>query len=100
MNVRILDEAQLDLDAGFQFYESQETDLGDYFIDSLSSDIDSLRLYAGIHALHLGFHRLIPKRFPYAVYYLVETGAVSIYAVLDCRQDPRSIRKRLTGQSG
>jgi hypothetical protein len=63
MKVRILDEAEQDLVEGFRFYETQEAGLGDYFIDSLFSDIDSLHLYAGIHLVHFGYHRLLSKRF-------------------------------------
>jgi len=32
---------------------------------------DSLVLHAGIHPLRFGFHRLVAKRFPYAVYYRI-----------------------------
>lgn len=46
MKIRILDSASQDLEDGFHFYERQESGLGDYFIDSLFSDIDSLRIYA------------------------------------------------------
>ena len=96
MNIRILDEAEQDLTDGFRFYESKETGLGDYFLDSLCSDIDSLHLYAGIHSVHLGYHRLLSKRFPHAVYYKVEGQSVNVWAVLDCRQDPAKIKARLT----
>ena len=69
MRAQILDEAQQDLVDGYRFHESQVAGLGDYFLDSLFSDIDSLRFYAGIHALHFGYNRLLSKRFPFAVYY-------------------------------
>lgn len=48
MKVEILDEAQNDLLDGFRFYENQSEGLGDYFLDSLFSDIDSLQIYAGV----------------------------------------------------
>ena len=95
MKVRILDEAEQDLVDGFRFYETQEAGLGDYFIDSLFSDIDSLHLYAGIHLVHFGCHRLLSKRFPFAIYYKVDSKTVSVWAVLDCRQDPAKIAGRL-----
>jgi len=41
------------------------------------------------------YHRLLSKRFPFAVYYRVEEQAVLVYAVLDCRRRPAWIRKRL-----
>ena len=56
MKVEILYEVQQDLIDCFRFYERQSEGLGDYFLDSLFSDIDSLQLYAGIHALHFGYH--------------------------------------------
>jgi plasmid stabilization system protein ParE len=95
MKVEILDEAEQDLIEGFRFYESQEQNLGDYFLDALFSDIDALQIYAGIHAVHFGFHRLLSKRFPFAVYYRKDGDVAQVWAVLDCRQDPMKIRKRL-----
>lgn len=59
MNVQLLDEAEQDLIDGYRFYETQDQGLGDYFLNSLFSEIDSLRLYAGIHSVHFGYHRLI-----------------------------------------
>ena len=96
MKVQVLDEARQDLVDGFRFYESQSEDLGDYFLDSLFSDIDSLQLYAGIHVVHFGCHRLLSKRFPFAVYYRVENETARVYAVLDCRRNPDWIQVRLT----
>ena len=100
MRVEVLDEAEQDLVDGAHFYEAQERHLGQYFLDSLFSDIDSLQLYAGIHPIHFGYHRLLSKRFPYAVYYRVAANVAQVWAVLDCRQDPEKIFRRLThGQS-
>lgn len=95
MKVEILDEAERDMIDGFRFYEVQAEGLGDYFLDSLYADIDSLRLYAGIHPLHLGQHRLLSKRFPFAVYYEVAGNVARVNAVLDCRRDPAWIQERL-----
>ncbi|CAH1904446.1 hypothetical protein NTGHW29_30005 [Candidatus Nitrotoga sp. HW29] len=41
------------------------------FLDTLYSDIDSLTCFAGVHRIVLGYHRLLSKRFPFAVYYRV-----------------------------
>jgi plasmid stabilization system protein ParE len=96
MKIRILSSAYDDLADGRDFYESQGEGLGGYFLNSLFSDIDSLVLYAGIHRQVFGFHRLLSKRFPYAIYYQTETGnVVVIYRILDCRQSPRKTRATL-----
>ena len=96
MKIELLDSAEKDLLDGFKFYERQASGLGNYFLDSLFSDIESLRLYAGIHALHFGYHRLLAKRFPFAVYYRVQENIIRVHAVLDCRRNPAWIRNRLS----
>jgi plasmid stabilization system protein ParE len=95
MRTLILPSARDDLSDGFEFYERQAAGVGDYFLESLFSDIQSLRLYAGIHPKQFGYHRLLSKRFPYAVYYDQERKTVRVWAVLDCRRDPDAIRERL-----
>lgn len=64
MKIRLLTSASRDLAAGWRFYNRQGEGLGDYFLDSLFADIDSLALYAGVHQKVFGFHRLLAKRFP------------------------------------
>jgi len=96
MNIEILEQATDDLLAGARFYEDQREGLGQYFLDSLFSDIDSLQLYGGLHAQVFGFYRLLSKRFPYAIYYRVQEPVVQVYAVLDCRRSPDATRTRLS----
>jgi len=95
LKIELLDAAEQDLLRGFSFYERQERGLGSYFMDALCSDIDSLQLYAGIHASHFGFHRLLSKRFPFAIYYRLSGETVRVFAVLDCRQSPDRASQRL-----
>ncbi len=100
MKIRILDAATQDLADGYRFYEAQEAGLGHYFLDSLFADVDSLLLYAGIHpAFFRTYHRLLAKRFPFAIYYKIDGDLVLIHAVLDCRKNPAWARKRF-GESG
>jgi plasmid stabilization system protein ParE len=95
VKVRILQSAFDDLDEGAAFYEQQQSGIGGYFIDSLLSDIDALALYGGIHRVIRGYHRVLSKRFPYAVYYRIDAESVVIYAVLDCRRNPRWTARQL-----
>ncbi|OIO33890.1 MAG: hypothetical protein COS94_02535 [Candidatus Hydrogenedentes bacterium CG07_land_8_20_14_0_80_42_17] len=97
MKIRILQSASQDLREGYHFYEKQNSGLGEYFKESLFSDIDSLRVYAGIHAVFFNkYHRMLSKRFPFAIYYRVSDNIAVVYAVLDCRRDPAWIRTKLT----
>ena len=98
MRIEILDRAKRDFLDGFWFYEHQAEGVGRYFVDSVMTDIESLCLYAGVHEKQYGYHRMLAKRFPFAVYYRVEGDVVLVYAVLDCRRHPTWIKKQLTSK--
>jgi len=96
VKIKLLSSAMEDLYEGRLFYEKQGEGLGEYFFDSLFSDIDSLTLYGGIHPQFFGYHRMLSKRFPYAIYYRVEEESlVVVWRVLDLRRNPRKIRESL-----
>lgn len=96
MKIRILDEATDDLVEGFRFYERQASGLGEYFLDSLSAEIDSLQIYAGIHEQYESrYYRMLASKFPFAIYYTLTEETVFVHAILDCRQNPAWTRQRL-----
>ena len=95
MRIVILRSAIEDLARGRDFYDQQGEGLGDYFEESLTADIDSLRLYAGVHVTANGYYRMLSDRLPYAVYYEIVGEQIRIRAVLDCRRDPKWIRSRI-----
>lgn len=95
MTIIISDSAERDLLDGHRFYDLQNSGLGDYFLNSLFSEIDSLRLFAGIHREVFGYHRLLSKRFPYAIYYSMTGDSVSVWRILDCRRNPGWIAEQI-----
>lgn len=96
MKIKILSSAQRDIIEGYYFYEKQSAGTGSYFLDSIFSDIDSLAIYAGIHkTCFVRYHRMLSKRFPFAVYYKIDSDTAIVYAVLDCRRNPAWIRDKL-----
>ncbi len=61
MKIEILDLAKTDLLDGFHCYEEKELGLGDYFLTNIFSDIERLKISAGIHRKsHLDFIVLCP----------------------------------------
>ena len=93
--ILISEDAFGDLNEGFLFYEAQEYGLGDYFTACLRSDIEGLKITAGIHREIQGFHRLLSRVFPHGVFYSVDNDEVTIWAVVDLRRSPDWIYKRL-----
>lgn len=97
MMITILKSAFNDLQKGRKFYDAQGEWIGEYFFDSLFSDIDSLILYGGIHQKIFGFHRLLSHTFPYAIYYKIDQERnIIVYRILDCRQNPVTTEEILT----
>ena len=97
MKVKILRSASKDLTDAYRFYEDQSPGVGAYFLDALFSDIDSLASSGGIHPIYFDrYHRMLSKRFPYAVFCRLDGQVVAVCAVLDCRRSPDWVRKRLT----
>lgn len=99
MNVKkvlVLKEAAMDLEEGRLFYDRKEKGIGDYFFNCLISDLESIKLYAGVHSKRFGFYRMLSKRFPFAIYYEIDKEIARVIAILDMRRDPAWIRGKLS----
>ena len=99
MTIQILAGAEQDLLDGIRFYERRGADVARHFLESVLADIRSLNRFAGVHARHGGYYRMIAKRFPFAIFYRVKGDRILVHAVLDCRRDPAWIRRQLTRKS-
>ena len=96
MRIKILGSACQDLIDGYWFHEHHAEGITSYFLDTLYSDIDTLKTNAGIHPIYFEkYHRLLSEKFPFAIYYRVENDTMYVYSVLDCCRDPAWTRKQL-----
>ena len=94
-DVFISEDALIDLYKGKDFYNRQEHGVGDYFWDCLTSDFESLTIYAGVHKTVSGFHKMYAKRFPYTIYYTIAESKALVAAVLPMRRNPDWISEQL-----
>jgi hypothetical protein len=83
------------LEAARDFYNAYDPGIGQYFVDSLLTDIESLAVLSGIHPVHINFHRMLARRFPFGIYYQKHGNETQVVAVLDLRSNPNWIRKEL-----
>ncbi len=106
MDVELRTEAISDLVEAAWFYERQRGGLGDQFTDAMFVHLAYLETFAGGHEVVFGLHRMLAKKFPYALYYKVAGEVVDVVAILDCRQNPGGIfrtladRRELDEQTG
>ena len=93
--VVVLADAAEDIEAARDFYEAQDRGVGEYCVDSLLPDIESLGLFSGIDPIYFEFHRMLASRFPFGIYYREHGDETQVFAVLDLRRNPNWIRKEL-----
>ena len=98
VKVLLSSQAEDDIKKGIDFYENMDINLGSYFFNSIMSDIESLKIYKGIHIKINEYYRMLSKKFPFAIYYKIEDENIKVYAILDCRQNPKKIKKRLKSE--
>ncbi|MFZ4767989.1 MAG: type II toxin-antitoxin system RelE/ParE family toxin [Roseimicrobium sp.] len=96
LRVVITDPAMDDLVDGHAFYEEREPGAGDYFLNSVYRDIDTLAHSGGMHPKpHRRHYRMICSRHPFGVFYNVIDETVEVIAVVDLRRNPKRILKLL-----
>ena len=93
--VTLTELTKKDLEIAKNFYEKQSYKLGDYFLDSIISDLESLQFYGTIHNKKFAYYRMLAKRFPFSIYYTQENENLIVHAILDSRQNPSKIYQRL-----
>ena len=97
MRLRVLPSAIGDLLEISRYYEKKEQGLGRYIFDQINSDIESLLITSGVHRKVHGFHRLLCRRFPFAVYYTIDDQVIVVWRILDARPDPQRSAHTLRG---
>jgi plasmid stabilization system protein ParE len=78
VKIRFLRSAVEDLANGHRFYHQHGAEAAAYFMDSLFSDLDTLARNGGTHRKCFGYHRMLAKRFPFAIYYTVADDLVEV----------------------
>jgi len=79
-----------DLAAGFGYYEQQTEGLGERFLAAVDSVFDAIERYPQMFTqVHGEVRRALVSRFPYAVFYRVESKRVVVLTVLHTARDPK-----------
>jgi len=95
---RILSDiaADADIEAAFEWYESEQLGLGLEFLDEVRASYG--RILDGpfkYQELRSGIRRALTRRFPYGIYFLVEDDLIVVIAVLDTARDPAEWQYRI-----
>lgn len=65
----------------------------------LDAALGLLRTHPEIAPVYAGpYRRLLVRDFPYGIFYQAQANRIVVVAIMDLRQDPKSIRRKLFGR--
>ena len=96
MELIVLLAAESDIQTAYNRFEYLKEGFGLKFIQDLELEYEYLSNHPRIGRLYKSNRRrFLLSRYPYGIFYAVEGSRIVISAILDLRQDPEAIRKRL-----
>ena len=88
-------EARDELLDAYYWYEEKRSGLGEEFLLVVDAAIEQIRRSPEMHPIvHRNVRRVLTRRFPYGVFYVVEPEHIVILAVFHGHRDPRLLKKR------
>jgi plasmid stabilization system protein ParE len=92
MKLRYTDRAVNDLDLAFSWYERQRRGLGFGFLDCVESAMQSIIEHPEMYQIrYSNFRSCVIRRFPFSIFYMIESNEIVVHSVFDCRQDPNKM---------
>ena len=88
--------ADADVQSAFEYYDSHQPGRGELFMRHLDAALARVRVFSESAPIFYGeYRRLLIHGYPYAIFFTIVGPRLLVAAVMDLRQDPRTITKRL-----
>ena len=89
-------EAEADLAEAFDWYEDRQAGLGHQFLAEVHTALRAVAEHP-VHypVLYRDARRVLTRRFPYKVFFIVENERVEVLGVVHVRRHPRVWQKRI-----
>ena len=89
MKIEFLEAAQIELAQAFEWYETQQKDLGVQFLNEFDSAVRRIIAYPESYILiEKDIRRCLIKRFPYGVLYGIDFDKIIVIAVAHLHRKP------------
>lgn len=93
--LEFLPEVEQDVKQAYDWYELQRLGLGEDFLLSADAAIESIqRSPFHFQQVHKAVRKVKTKRFPYGVFFLVESEIITVIAVLHLARHPKKWKQR------
>lgn len=98
--LRFLPAVTEDIMAAYTWYEEKAIGLGEEFLRIFYAHMASIRRVPLIYSkVHQEFRRGLLQRFPYAVYFRIDSETVIIFGVFHCARNPSIVIESLGNRS-
>ncbi len=88
--------AEIDIQKAYEYYENYQEGRGDLFLRHLDAAFARLRLFPSIAPLfHGSYCRLLVPRYPYGIFFTLETPRIIVVAITHFQQNPSDLLRRL-----
>ena len=98
-DLRFLPEVEEDVISGYSWYEDKARGLGEEYLRIFYASANNLSrnplLYQKVYG---DFRRLLLRRFPYAIYFLIKENEIIVFGLFHCARDPRTIKLMLSNR--
>lgn len=93
--IHLRSEAELDLADAALWYEGQGSGLGHQFLDEILATFSTITETPLIYqVVYRHTRRALVHRFPFGIYYRIETNAIVVVAVMHGSRNPRHWKNR------
>ena len=99
--VKISEEAELDLENAYQWYEKQVHQLGSEFVRMIDRNLATIQqnplaypvIYRNVR--YGNVRRKLLSRFPFALYYVIQNNIIFVFACFHVKRDPQQWQRRI-----
>jgi plasmid stabilization system protein ParE len=94
--ILIQSEAEAEITEAFQWYESKAQGLGAEFIRALDAGFAVIeRDPTTYHTVYKQVRRVLLRRFPYGLFYVIEEQMIVVVACFHASRDPKQWQRRV-----
>ena len=90
----ILPQAEADISEAYLWYEARSAGLGSEFLRAVDACLAAVgRKPLGYPVVHKEVRRALLRKFPFAIFYVIEEERMVILALFHGRRDPKEIER-------
>jgi plasmid stabilization system protein ParE len=89
-------EAEADIEVAFRWYEEQSPGLGAEFLRAVDASLSGIEREPERNAaIYKQSRRVLLRRFPFAVHYVIQPKSIDVVACMHMRRHPRRWQRRV-----